>query len=167
MSDLKKQYKQFAEEFIKDFNATEAAIRAGYSKKTARQQGSRLLSNVDIQSYITALKEKSTKRNDITVDRVLQELALIAFLDVKEFYNEDGTVKRVHEIEETARRAISSVSTKEIVIGRGEDAELFNIETIKSGDKLKALELLGRYLAMFTDKVEHSVDDELAEWLLK
>ncbi|MFX4209292.1 terminase small subunit [Aliarcobacter butzleri] len=167
--ELKAQYKQFAEEFIKDFNATQAAIRTGYSVKTANRQGSRLLSNVDIQKYISELKDNATKRNDITVDRVLQELANIAFLDIGEFYSEDGTLKNIKQISETARRAIQSITTKEeqgATIENGEiKPQIFNVNNIKSADKLKALELLGRYLAMFTDKVEISVDEQVQDWL--
>lgn len=165
MSKITAQQKSFGIEYLKDHNGKQAAIRAGYSPKSAEVQASRLLSNAKVQAYIQELSIIATKRNDITVDRVLQEIALIAFLDIKEFYNDNGTVKKVCEIEEKARRAISSVTTRELWIGKGEKAELFSIESIKSGDKLKALELLGRYLSMFKDKLEISVDEKIANWM--
>jgi phage terminase small subunit len=164
---LTEKQKLFCKYYLINLNATDAAVKAGYSKKSAKEIGHENLTKPHIKEYIQEQLKKKENELDITVDRVLKEIALIAFLDIKEFYNDDGTVKKVHEIEEKARRAISSVTTKEIVIGKGENAQFFNIETIKSGDKLKALELLGRYLSMFKDKIEISVDDELAEWLMK
>jgi phage terminase small subunit len=157
--------KLFCKYYLISLNATYAAIKAGYSKKTARQIGTENLAKPNIEAYIQEQLKQKEKKLDITVDRVLEEIALIAFLDIKEFYNENGTVKKVHEIEETARRAISTVTTKEIWVGKGENAELFNIENIKAGDKLKALEMLGRYLSMFKDNLEVTIDEKIANWM--
>lgn len=76
---LNEKQRRFAEEYIVDLNATQAAIRAGYSPKTARSIGWRLLTNVDIQEAIQAGKAKQSKRTQITADRVLEEFASVAF----------------------------------------------------------------------------------------
>jgi phage terminase small subunit len=79
MSNLTEKQKRFCEEYLIDLNATQSAIRSGYSVKTARQLAQRMLTNVDIQSYIQELREKQSKRTEITADKVLEELGAVAF----------------------------------------------------------------------------------------
>ena len=74
-------------------NATQAAIRAGYSAKTAKEQATRLLSNVHIAAAIAKARADRSERTGITADRVLQELARIAFFDIRKLLNPDGTMK--------------------------------------------------------------------------
>ena len=76
--------KRFVQEYLIDLNATQAAIRAGYSKKTAQEQASRLLSKVKVQADIQKAMKRRSERTGITQDRVLEELALIAFSDISE-----------------------------------------------------------------------------------
>ena len=161
MSKLTDKQEFFCQEYIKDFNGTEAAIRAGYSKKTARSIASELLTKPNIQKRIQELTSKAVERNEISVDKILKEIAAVAFLDIKDFYDEVGNLKKVHDIDDLARRAISSVSGR--VVKEGED--FVEIKTIKANDKLKALELLGRFHKMFTDKIELGASDDLMEWL--
>jgi len=82
MRDLTKKQKRFVDEYLIDLNATQAAIRAGYSEKTAYSTGQRLTKNAEIQSYIQERQESRQKRTEITQDKVLQELAKIAFADI-------------------------------------------------------------------------------------
>lgn len=81
--ELPARQKLFCEEYLVDLNATQAAIRAGYKKKTARSQGQRLLTNVDIQKYISELQKQQSERTGITADTVLKELEKIALSDVE------------------------------------------------------------------------------------
>ena len=74
----------FAYEYLKDLNATQAAIRAGYSKKTANEQGARLLANVSVKQLVKKLKSQREKRTEITQDKVLKEIALLAFSDIRD-----------------------------------------------------------------------------------
>ena len=77
MASAKKQdnqYKLFAQEYIKDLNATRAAIAAGYSEKTAYSQGGRLLNHVEVQKYIKEFMEKRAERTEITADNVLKDI---------------------------------------------------------------------------------------------
>ena len=74
----------FAQEYVVDFNATKAAVRAGYSEKTARSQGQRLLTNVDIQAAVSEAIKARMARTFITQDRILLELAAAAFADMSQ-----------------------------------------------------------------------------------
>jgi len=138
---LTEKQKRFCEEYLIDLNATQAAIRAGYSEKTANEQSARLLANVKVQAYIYELRERQSRRTEITADRVLEELAAIAFSDRSKF---SKVTDRQHvsftptdELSDTERRSIAG-----IIEGRN------GIE-IKSYDKLRALELIGKHIGMF------------------
>ena len=95
MVELKNnKQEQFAKEYLIDLNATQAAIRAGYSSKTAYSQGQRLLKNVEIQTRISELMNERSRRTEITADRVIQEIAKIAFSDIGEYmtWDQDGNI---------------------------------------------------------------------------
>lgn len=82
MPKLTEKQKRFCEEYLIDLNATQAAIRAGYSKRTARSQGQRMLTHVDIQMHLKELMSSRAARVEITADTVLGELAKIAAAEV-------------------------------------------------------------------------------------
>ena len=144
---LTEKQKRFAEEYLIDLNATQAAIRAGYSAKTANEQGSRLLANVSIQKAISKAIAERSGRTKISQDRVVNELAKIAFLNIADLIDQNGNMK-------------SNVSRDDIEWMRSRGIETENgyvKETeFRLTSKLKALELLGRHLGMFTDRVELS-----------
>ena len=171
---LTDKQKRFCEEYLIDLNATQAAIRAGYSPKTAEQTASRLLRNVKVQEYIAKRQKELSRSTEITQERVIKELALIAFSNNADYahvvekklqveaggalvdvLDKDGkpvmyrTVEPVltEELTEEQKRALA-------VIKKGRDG----LE-IKSCDKVKALELLGKHLGIFTDKIEANVND--------
>lgn len=101
--------------------------------------------------------DKRSKRTEITVDFVLQELALLAKTDLAEAYDEKGNLKPIHDIPVELRRAISGVKVFEEFDGFGtERTKIGETRELKLWDKLRALELLGRHLKLFTDKMEHS-----------
>ena len=108
--------KRFCEEYLVDLNATQAAIRAGYKVKTARSQGQRLLTNVDIQRYLSELMQKRSERTGIDADTVLEELRRVALTDAK----------------------------------------------ITGSEKLKALELLGKHIGIFDNRMETETAKEYA-----
>lgn len=145
---LTKKQKLFIEEYLIDLNATQAAIRAGYSPDTAKAIGSENLTKPDIRARIdTAMAERS-KRTGVNADRVILELAKVAFVNAIEVIDpETATIREEALPEDTA--AIQSVKVKTF----GEDG----LEReIKMADKLRALELLGKHMGMFRDKVEIS-----------
>lgn len=145
---LTNKHKRFCEEYLVDLNATQAAIRAGYKPKTARSQGQRLLTNADIQQYLQQLMDKRSERTEITADRVLEELAAIAFSDRTEL----AQVGKHGEVNFTPTEQLPD-ETKKIIAG---------IENGKYGtkvttyDKVKALELLGKHLGIFTSGADNS-----------
>lgn len=147
----------FCQEYVVDRNGTQAAIRTGYSPKTAQVQASRLLSNAKVRARINELLEEKSKRTQITSDTVLRELLRIATVDIGEAFDEAGWLKRLSDIPEDVRRAIAGIEVQEIFQGDGDEKHIIGIaRKVKLSDKIRALELLGKYLKLFTDKVEHS-----------
>ena len=145
---MTKKQKRFCEEYLIDLNATQAAIRAGYSPDTAKAIGCENLTKPDIRAHIDRAMAERSKRTGVNADRVVQELAKIAFVNATEVIDpKTATVREDALPEDTA--AIQSVKVKTF----GEDG----LEReIKMADKLKALEMLGRHLGMFKDKLELS-----------
>ena len=145
---MTKKQKRFIEEYLIDLNATQAAIRAGYSPDTAYSIGQENLKKPEIRAHIDRAMAERSKRTGVSADRVIQELAKIAFNNATDVIDpKTATVKDTALPEDTA--AIQSVKVKTF----GEDG----LEReIKMADKLKALELLGKHLGMFKDKLELS-----------
>lgn len=145
MVELKNnKQEQFAKEYLIDLNATQAAIRAGYSRKTAYSQGQRLLKNVEIQTRISELMNERSRRTEITADRVIQEIAKIAFSDIGEYmtWDQDGNITMLSSdnLDTSVIQAIKSNRTLR-PIGDGEEVIDSSLE-VKFHPKLKALELL-------------------------
>ena len=151
--------KLFAEEYLKDLNATQSAIRAGYSKKTAYAIGQENLKKPEIQKEIQKLMDKRSKINEITADNVLKELASIAFADstdyakikhktvVNDVTGEKEEVAYVEftdtdDLSEEQKKAISAIKYTR------------NGIAVETHNKLKALELLGKHLGMFDEQQE-------------
>ncbi len=150
----------FAREYLVDLNGTQAAIRAGYSKKTAASQAERLLRNVEIQRFVQAGMDKRAGAIEISATRVLQEIAKMAFFDPRKLLNDDGSPKKISELDDETAMAVAGM---EIVTKGNDDVGFADILKIKLTDKTKNLELLGRHLKLFTDKVELDVGGELAQ----
>lgn len=152
--------RRFVEEYLIDLNATQAAERAGYSPKTAYSIGNENLSKPEIAKAIQAAMKERERRTQITQDRVLQELARIAFFDIRKLYNDDGSMKAPHELDDDAAAALSGVDVTEEFQGKGEDREQVGFtKKAKIFDKGTALTLAMRHLGMLKDKVEHSGPD--------
>lgn len=134
----------FVKEYLVDLNATQAAIRAGYAAKTAEVQGPRLLGNVRVAAAIAQAMGKRAKRLDITADRVLEEIAAIAFAHMGEYATWNGQAVALKDSAEVDPRAVSEV--KQTVNQFGSNVG------IKLHDKLGALEKLGKHLGMWKDR---------------
>jgi phage terminase small subunit len=148
----------FVENYLLDLNATQAAIRAGYSKRTANEQATRLLANVSVAAAIEAAKAERSQRTMISADRVLRELARIAFLDVGKAFTEGGGLKPLHEMDEDTRRAIGGLEVSALY---ADGENIGKLSKIKLSDKLRALELLGRHIGLFDQKVTINGGDPL------
>jgi phage terminase small subunit len=157
---LTPKQQRFVEEYLIDLNATQAATRAGYSAKTANEQGARLLANVSVRSAIEQAKAERSERTHITQDRVLQELARIAFFDLRKLYREDGSLKNPSEWDDDTAAALAGVEvveTKGNAEFGGEEGARHVPEFVKKAktfDKNSALTLVMRHLGMLKDKTE-------------
>lgn len=151
MAKLTPKQEMFVQEYLIDLNATQAAIRAGYSTSTAKDIGCENLAKPNIRARIDEALAERSKRTGINQDRIIRELARIGFVNAENVINtKDATVKEDASEDDTA--AIASVKVKTV---SGDEFDSTERE-IKFADKLKALELLGKHLGMFKDKVEVS-----------
>jgi len=149
---LNEKQKRFAAEYIIDLNATQAAIRAGYSERTARQQASRLLSNVDVAAAVAAGQAKIDEKLEITAERVRDELAKIGFSNMLDYVKvgKDGDPYiNLGKLTRDQAAAISEVTVEDFKDGRGEDARDVRRIKFKLHDKRSALVDLGKLIGAF------------------
>ena len=150
---LTEKQRRFVDEYLIDLNATQAAIRAGYSVKTAKDIGCQNLAKLNIQQAISEKMAERSKRTGVNQDRIVLELAKIAFVNAADVIDsDDATIKAGATADDTA--AIQSVKVKVIPTKEGEGVE----REIRLNDKLKALELLGKHLGMWNDKLDVNVN---------
>lgn len=150
---MTKKQKRFIEEYLIDLNATQAAIRAGYSPDSAADIGSENLRKPDIRIHIERAMAERSKRTGINQDRVLQELAKIAFVnpaDVIDF--NEATVK-----DDAAEEDLACIQAVKVKTMSGDKGDMTERE-VRLFDKKAALELLGKHLGMFKDNVNVKVE---------
>lgn len=146
---MTKKQKRFVEEYLIDLNATQAAIRAGYSPDSARDIGYENLTKPNIKAAIDKAEAERSRRTGINQDRVLREIAKLAFVNPVDVIDMDtATIHGEANRNDTA--CIASVKVKTIPTKDGEITE----REVKTYNKLNALELLGKHLGMFTDKLK-------------
>ena len=155
----------FVQEYLVDLNGTKAAIRAKYSKKTARFQAARLLSRVNVQAAISAAMKKREARTEITQDRVLEELAVIGFSDLRnhiEINDDTGAIraKGFDQMPGNSSRALEMIREDRVIRedAKGNDSIINEKITFKLHSKIGALELLGKHLGMFPTKLEGNLN---------
>ena len=150
----------FCHEYLIDLNATQAAIRAGYSKKTAGSIGEENLKKPEIAEVIAKCKEERSKRTEIDSDWLLKRLADEADADVADLYNDAGGLKPVHEWPEIWRKGlVAGLDThQEYIYDQGERIPDGFIMKIKLSDRIRRLELIGKHVDVqaFPTKVEHT-----------
>ncbi len=152
---LTPRQERFVAEYLVDLNATQAAIRAGYSEATAHAQGSRLLKNAEVAEAIREAQAARSARVEVRADEILLELKRIALADLGEAFDDNGNLKPMKDIPPDVRRAMAGVDV--IELPGSEDGEAGGlVKKVKFWDKTKALELLGKHLKLYTDKVEVS-----------
>lgn len=150
---------RFAREYAIDLNGTRAAIAAGYSENSAQEQASQLLSKLIVQRKVQRLLSERASRLDIKGERVLEQLANLAFYDVRSLFNADGTMKEITELDDRTAAAISGVEYEKLYehYAKGQSRPIGNIAKVKLASKLEALKLLGNYLKMFSEQVNVTV----------
>lgn len=155
---LTDKQEMFCREYLIDLNATQAAIRAGYSAKTANRTASENLSKPVIQKRITELKADRNEKLNINASYVLQRLVEIDQMDVLDIMKDDMSLKPVSEWPGSWRRYLSGFDIAEMFEGRGEEREMVGLlKKIKWPDKVKNLELLGKHVSVmaFKDQALH------------
>lgn len=108
---------RFCIEYVKDFNGTQAAIRAGYSKKAAKQQGCRLLTYATVQRRLMELKAAVVSVSGLTVERIARRLEVLCFGDIRQLYDANGQLKPIHELSEESAALIAGLETDEVYEG--------------------------------------------------
>lgn len=149
----------FVSEYMKDQNGLQAAIRAGYTPKSAHAQACRLLKDAKVQAAIADRAEAAQVRSQVTVDRVLLEMARLAFADLTEVVQvKDGKVliADTDTLSKDVRCAIAEIS---------QSTGKTNTLKVRMHSKEKALEMLGRHLVMFKDKLDLDVGEGLVQLL--
>ena len=161
---LKASRQRFAAEYVIDCNATQAAIRCGYSPKTAHVQGLRLLRDAGISKLVAELQSNALNNAGVTAERVIRELGRLAFQDHRNYWTKDGKLRPIHELSDDEAAAVASV---EVVIKNAEagDGVQDVVHKLKTWDKPKSLEMLAKHFALLTDVVRVTGDKELLERL--
>jgi phage terminase small subunit len=150
MDELTQKIKTFCEEYIKDFNGTQAAIRAGYSKKTANEQAARLLANVSVQNHLSKLKQKLSDRNEDLAQQVIDELKKIGFSNIQDYIETENEIKDLSTITRDKAASVESIKKTVTEFGGGDDSPTTKTSIqFKLYDKLSALEKIGRHLGIF------------------
>lgn len=183
MAKLTDKQELFAREYLKDLNATQAAIRAGYSEKTANEQASRLLANVNIQNFVAELKAERVEKTGIDAAYVLRRLVEIDQMDVLDILKDDGGLKPITEWPKTWRTTLSGLDINTTITNFDETTTENILKKIKWPDKVKNLELLGKHVSVqafkeqianehtgknggpieYTDLTEEELDERLKE----
>lgn len=148
---LTDKQRRFVDEYLIDLNATQAAIRAGYSVKRANAMGYENLTKPDIAAAIQSQMAARESRTEITQDRVLQEYAKLAFLDPRRFYDERGSLIPVQLLDADVAAALVGVDVTETYDKDSNSA--ITTKKVKFVDKKGALDSVARHLGMFNDKL--------------
>lgn len=149
---------RFVDEWLIDFNGTQAAIRAGYSERSARSIAGRLLTKDNIQAEISRRQKDLQRRTEVTQDRVVKELARIAFANIADYLHVETQTRTKDDGTEVTYQTVMFNETQEL--SADQRAALAVVKQSVNGfelklhDKIKALELLGRHIGMFNDKIE-------------
>lgn len=157
----------FVAEYLKDLNATQAAIRAGYSAKTAYSQGQRLLKDVEVAAAVGQAVDARAKRAEVDTDWVLKRLATELGADLADLFDDKGAMNAVKDWPMVWRQGlIAGVEIEELFQGTGKDrVHIGYTKKLKLSDRAKRLELLGRHVDVgaWRDKVEHDITDPLKQ----
>jgi phage terminase small subunit len=151
MAKLTLKQQMFVKEYLVDLNGTQAAIRAGYSEKTANEIASENLAKPSIVEAVEEAMNKRAEKTGITAERVLNEIAKMAFLDPRKLFDSDGKPLHITALDDDTAASIAGL---DVVTMGSQEAGFGEVMKIKLADKAKNLELLGRHLKLFTDKQE-------------
>lgn len=184
---LNARRRRFVDEYLIDLNATQAAIRAGYSARTANEQGSRLLAHASVAAAIEKAKAERAERTKVDADWLLKRLSEEATADMADLYDDNGALKPVKEWPLIWRQGlVAGVETETLrprgsrgtgqwrgqhqdVEAGGETEEETVVTKVRLSDRVKRLELIGKHIDVqaFREKVEVELTGSLAERLAR
>lgn len=153
---------RFVEEYLIDLNATQAAIRAGYSENTAAEIGRQNLIKLEIAEAISEAQEARSDRTLVTQDRVLKELARVGFSDLRSLMTPEGSLTLPDDWDDDTAAAVSSIEVVTRPTGETDEdgrKKVEHVHKLKVWDKVSALEKMGKHLGMFVDRHELSGKD--------
>lgn len=152
-SALTPKQTRFVQEYLVDLNAAQAAIRSGYSAKTAETCGPRLLRNAQVKAAVEAGQAKVHAKLEISAGRVLQELARVGFADIRRLFDEHGNLRPICELDDDTAAAIASIEVEEVVSGDKTKTKTVT-RKIRRHDKNAALTTLARHFRLIGDRIE-------------
>lgn len=156
--DLNPKQQAFVREYLLDLNATQAAIRAGYSENSAHVTGPRLLANARVAAAIDAGKSDRAERTEINADWMLKRLEAEANADLADLYDESGALKPIHQWPLIWRQGL--VAGVDVELLKAEGQVVGEIAKVKLSDRAKRIEMIGRHINVqaFQVNVKHSGD---------
>lgn len=146
---------RFVAEYLVDLNATQAAIRAGYSPKTAESIGRQLLRITTVAAAVAAGKARQLESADLTAARVLEEIRRLSFADLRSLFDEQGNLRPIHTLNAEQAACIASLEVVKKNLTAG-DGKMDTVIKLKVWDKTKALEMLAKHFALLVERQEHS-----------
>ncbi|MGD9599913.1 MAG: terminase small subunit [Steroidobacteraceae bacterium] len=155
---LNDKQRAFCAEYIVDLNGTAAAKRAGYSEKTARAIAQELLVRPQVVAKVQALMDERANRTQVTADRVITEVARLAFADLRKLFDPlNGELLPPAQWPDELAAAVASIEVEELMGGTGpERVQIGWTKKVKLWDKPKSLEMLGRHLKLWVERHEHT-----------
>lgn len=147
--ELTEQQKKFCREYMKDFNGTQAAIRAGYSKKTSNEQAVRLLANVSAQKFIKQLQEKNADKHEGLADELVEELKKIMRCDIRNFLDVGNSVKDISQLPPELSTCVESIKKSETEFGDEDHGGTKSSIQFKLHSKMDAIEKLAKYVGLY------------------
>jgi phage terminase small subunit len=153
---------RFVREYLIDFNGSRAAIAVGYKEKTARIMASKLLARPEVQKMLGELSQEKLERLDVSVERILLELSRIAFIDARKLFDKEGNLIPIHELDAPTAAVIAHIDHDDLFqyFGKGQRTKIGTTTKVRMHDKTKALEMLGKYRTLFTERIEHIIPAE-------
>lgn len=147
---LSEKQKAFGREYVFDWNATQAAIRAGYSPKTAKEQACRLLTNVNLQEYISNIQKDIAKLAGISILSQISELKKVAMSNISLLHKDWITRKEFEDLPENVKASISEISTQiKTILGKEDQPMQVEFVKIKLHNKLEAIKEINKMLGYY------------------
>lgn len=145
---------RFVAEYLVDMNATQAALRAGYSPKSADQQGFALLKHPEVREALSKAQSRQLQQAGITAQKVLDELGKLSFSNVKHLFDQVGNLKPIHLLTDEEAACIASL---EVIKKNAEagDGKIDTVHKVRVWDKTRSLEMLAKHFGLLIEKVEH------------